>query len=150
MALTAKERMRIPRQQMPQRDPAERVRDFREVNLGFSEELARREAERCLQCKDRNCVEGCPVGIDIPLFLQHIAEGDLRAAAEVLLRDNALPGITGRVCPQEEQCEKVCLRGKAKGGAPVAIGHLERFVADWAREHLDERPVRPEPTTATR
>ena len=134
--LTAKERLQIERQEMPHRRAEERNRDFNEVNLGFTEQLAQLEAQRCLQCKKKECIDGCPVGIDIPLFLEHIAEGDFRRAAEVLLEANALPGITGRVCPQEEQCEQVCVRGKGKG-RPVAVGHLERFVADWAREHLD-------------
>ena len=145
MALTPKERMKIQRQDMPEREPEVRNRDFKEVNIGFDAELARLEAQRCIQCKNKKCVEGCPVGIDIPLFLEHIANGDLKSAAEVLLKDNALPGITGRVCPQEEQCEKVCVRGKGKG-CPVAIGHLERFIADWARENLDEKFTPPEPS----
>ncbi len=103
--LTAKERMAIPRQQMPQRDGIERSRDFKEVNLGLSEQVAIREAQRCLQCKNPKCVEGCPVGIDIPGFAKLIAEGDFLAAAELVRRDNDLPAVTGRVCPQEIQCE---------------------------------------------
>ncbi|GJM23768.1 MAG: glutamate synthase (NADPH), homotetrameric [Phycisphaerae bacterium] len=127
--------MKITRQQMPEQDAKERAGDFREVNSGFTAVLARLEAERCLRCRDAKCIAGCPVGIDIPLFIEHIAEGDLPSAADVLLRDNALPGITGRVCPQEEQCEQQCVRGKGKG-CSVAVGHLERFVADWARDHV--------------
>jgi glutamate synthase (NADPH/NADH) small chain len=142
--MTAKERMAIARQHMPEREPTERNRDFREVNLGFTESLAQLEANRCLHCKDRNCVAGCPVGIDIPGFLEKISAGDLRGAAELLLSANALPGITGRVCPQEEQCEQVCIRGKK--GAPVAVGHLERFIADWARENLDVKQLVAPPT----
>ena len=134
--MTPKERMAIGRQKMPERDPNVRNKDFKEVNVGFQEQLAKTEAERCLRCKDRKCAAGCPVGIDIPKFLELIAAGDMKAAAECLLGANALPGITGRVCPQEEQCEQVCIRGKGKG-ASVAIGHLERYVADWARENLD-------------
>jgi glutamate synthase (NADPH/NADH) small chain len=134
--LTPKERMKIERQHMPERDPFVRNKDFKEVNLGFQESLAQMEAERCLRCKDRKCIDGCPVGIDIPVFLDLIAAGEIRKAAECLLSANALPGITGRVCPQEEQCEQVCIRGKGKG-APVAIGHLERYIADWARENMD-------------
>jgi glutamate synthase (NADPH) small chain len=134
--MTPKERMKIERQHMPEREPSERNKDFREVNIGFQGQLAQLEAERCLRCKDRKCVEGCPVGIDIPVFLDFIAAGDLKGAAECLLGANALPGITGRVCPQEEQCEQVCIRGKGKG-ASVAIGHLERYIADWARENMD-------------
>jgi glutamate synthase (NADPH/NADH) small chain len=93
------------------------------------------EAQRCLECKDPKCVSGCPVAIDIPAFVARVAMGDFAGAAEVLLRDNALPGISGRVCPQEKQCECLCIRCKKKQGEPVAIGYLERFVADWAREH---------------
>jgi len=145
MALTPKERMKIQRQEMPERDPEERNRDFREVNLGFPEEVAVLEAARCLHCKDGKCIEGCPVGIDIPGFMGHIEAGDLKKAAELLLSANALPGITGRVCPQEEQCEQVCVRGKGKG-VPVAVGHLERFIADWARENYDVKQMIPPPT----
>jgi glutamate synthase (NADPH/NADH) small chain len=127
--LTAKERMAIPRQQMPQRDGIERSRDFKEVNLGLAEQVAIREAQRCLQCKNPKCVEGCPVGIDIPGFAKLVAEGDFLAAAELVRKDNDLPAVTGRVCPQEIQCEVCCVR--CKSGAPVAIGWLERFVADY-------------------
>ena len=146
MALTPKERMAITRQQMPERAADERNQDFKEVNLGFQESIAKLEADRCLQCKDGKCVAGCPVGIDIPGFLGRIAAGDLRGAAELLLSANALPGITGRVCPQEEQCEQVCVRAKGKNGEPVAVGHLERYVADWARENLDMKTLLAEPT----
>jgi glutamate synthase (NADPH/NADH) small chain len=137
MPLTPKARMAIARQHMPERAPDVRNRDFGEVNLGFQESLAKLEATRCLQCKDGKCVAGCPVGIDIPGFVERVAAGDLRGAAELLLSANALPGITGRVCPQEEQCEQVCIRAKGKNGKPVAVGHLERYVADWARQNLD-------------
>jgi len=140
MALTPKERMAIPRQKMPERAPDVRNHDFKEVNIGFQEHLAKLEAERCLRCKDGKCVDGCPVGIEIPKFLDFIAAGDMKAAAECLLGANSLPGITGRVCPQEEQCEQVCIRGKGRG-ASVAIGHLERYVADWARENLDMKTM---------
>jgi glutamate synthase (NADPH) small chain len=125
--------MAIPRQQMPQRDGIERSRDFKEVNLGLAEQVAIREAQRCLQCKNPKCVEGCPVGIDIPGFAKLIAEGDFLAAAELVRRDNDLPAVTGRVCPQEIQCEALCVR--CKSGAPVAIGWLERFVADYQMQH---------------
>lgn len=146
MPLSPKERMAIPRQHMPEREPTERNRDFKEVNLGFQESLAKLEADRCLRCKDGKCTYGCPVGIDIPGFLERIAEGDLKGAAMLLLGANALPGITGRVCPQEEQCEKVCIRGKGKNGSPVAVGHLERYVADWARENLSMKTLLAPPT----
>lgn len=125
--------MAIPRQQMPQRDGIERSRDFKEVNLGLAEQVAIREAQRCLQCKNPKCVEGCPVGIDIPGFAKLVAEGDFLAAAELIRKDNDLPAVTGRVCPQEIQCEALCVR--CKSGAPVAIGWLERFVADYQMNH---------------
>ena len=144
MAMTPKERMAIDRQQMPERDPMERNHDFKEVNIGFGAQIAKLEADRCLQCKDGKCVYGCPVGIDIPGFLERISDGDMKGAAELLLSANSLPGITGRVCPQEEQCEQVCIRGKK--GTPVAVGHLERYVADWARENLDMKTLLADPT----
>ena len=146
MALTLKERMAIARQQMPERAADVRNKDFNEVNVGFHESIAKLEATRCLQCKDSKCVGGCPVGIDIPGFLERIGEGDLKGAAELLLSANALPGITGRVCPQEEQCEQVCIRAKGKNGRPVAVGHLERYIADWARENLDMKTLLAAPT----
>jgi glutamate synthase (NADPH/NADH) small chain len=131
--LTAKERMAIPRQQMPQRDGIERSRDFKEVNLGLAEQVAIREAQRCLQCKNPKCVAGCPVGIDIPGFAKLISEGDFLGAAELIRRDNDLPAVTGRVCPQEIQCEACCIR--CKSDVPVAVGWLERFVADYQMQH---------------
>lgn len=138
--------MKIERQSMPARDTASRSSTFEEVNLGLAAEAARLEAQRCLQCKDAKCIEGCPVRIDIPEFLGRVAEGDFAGAADLLLSANALPGIAGRVCPQEIQCEAQCVRGKGKG-TPVAIGYLERFVADWARTHRSGEPVRrAEPT----
>jgi len=145
MPLTAKERMKIGRQHMPERPAEVRNLDFDEVNLGFSEQTAALEAARCLHCKEGKCIDGCPVGINIPEFLGCIEAGDLKKAAECLLSANALPGITGRVCPQEEQCEMVCVRGKGQG-LPVAVGHLERFVADWARENYNVEQMIPPPT----
>jgi glutamate synthase (NADPH/NADH) small chain len=144
--MTPKERMAIQRQHMPEREATERNQDFNEVNIGYGESLAKMEANRCLQCKDGKCMYGCPVGIDIPGFLEYVAEGNIKAAAELLLSANSLPGITGRVCPQEEQCEQVCVRAKGKHGEPVAVGHLERYVADWARENLDTKTLLAEPT----
>ncbi|MDP9463198.1 MAG: NADPH-dependent glutamate synthase [Actinomycetota bacterium] len=129
---------------MPTRDPDERSGSFDEVNLGFTEQLAMLEAQRCLACKRATCVEGCPVSVDIPTFVLRIEEGDLAGAASILFADNALPAVTGRVCPQEHQCEAECVRGRK--GAPVAIGHLERFIADWARGHLHEEPPSIEPS----
>lgn len=133
MPLSNKERMKIPRQQMPEQLPLERNKNFTEVNLGYTEELARIEAERCLQCPKPSCVSGCPVGIKIKDFIQLISEGDYGAAAAKIKEDNMLPAVCGRVCPQEEQCESKCIVGKK--GEPVAIGRLERFVADYEREN---------------
>jgi glutamate synthase (NADPH/NADH) small chain len=116
---------------MPVRDPRQRAADFGEVSLGLTEQLALLEARRCLDCKVATCVAGCPVAVDIPGFVSCLEDGDLDGAARSLFRDNALPAVTGRVCPQETQCEAHCVRGRK--GAPVAIGYLERFVADWAR-----------------
>jgi len=137
---STRERLSIGRQTMPTLDPRQRAASFREVNLGFTEQVAMLEARRCLACKRATCVAGCPVMVDIPTFIGHIEDGDLAAAARVLFADNALPRVTGRVCPQEHQCEAECVRGRK--GAPVAIGHLERFVADWAQGHLrDDLPA---------
>lgn len=130
------ERMKIDRQSMPEQSAMERARNFKEVNLGLANEVAKLEANRCIQCKNAKCVGGCPVGVDIPGFLTALSEGDLAKAADVLYDSNVLPGITGRVCPQETQCESSCLRGNK--GEPVAIGYLERFVADWARENRNQ------------
>jgi glutamate synthase (NADPH/NADH) small chain len=133
--LTPKERMAIDRVTMPEQDPDLRATNFREVSLGLTAQLAMLEAERCLQCPKPYCIEGCPVRVNIPRFIKLLREGDLPGAAESLLDDNALPCVTGRVCPQEKQCEGVCLRGRK--GKSVAIGAVERYVADWAREHQD-------------
>jgi glutamate synthase (NADPH/NADH) small chain len=124
---------------MPEQDAGLRRANFAEVNLGLTEKLALIEADRCIQCKDPRCIAGCPVAVNIPLFLDLLAQGDLPAAARSLLGDNALPAITGRVCPQETQCECVCVR--AGKGEPVAVGYLERYVADWAYEHPEAVPV---------
>jgi glutamate synthase (NADPH/NADH) small chain len=129
--LTKKERMEIPRQEMPAQDPVERTRNFDEVALGFTEELAILEAERCLSCKKPKCIDGCPVGIDIPAFVTEIQEGNFAEALRIIKKDNTLPAICGRVCPQEDQCELVCVT--AKKYEPIAIGRLERYVADWER-----------------
>jgi len=128
-----KERMKIPRQPMPERDPLERVKNFYEVPHGYTPEAAMEEAKRCIQCKKPLCVGGCPVNIDIPWFIRLIAEGKFLEAAHKLKETNGLPAVCGRVCPQEDQCEKVCVIGKK--GEPVAIGRLERFAADYEREH---------------
>lgn len=131
--LTAKERMQIPRQEMPEQEPQERNKNFKEVNLGYTEELALTEAQRCLQCPKPTCVQGCPVNIQIKDFITLIANGDFLGAVSKIKEDNALPAICGRVCPQEEQCEVACVVGKR--GKPVAIGNLERFVADYERKN---------------
>jgi len=122
----------IPRQAMPERPPAERIKTFDEVPYGYTPELARKEAERCLFCKKPKCVAGCPVNIDIPGFIQLVRAGDFLAAARKVKEQNTLPAICGRVCPQEEQCEILCVLGQKF--QPVAIGRLERFVADYERE----------------
>ena len=129
-----KSRKTKPRQPLPRRDPKERSKDFEEVALGFSLDAALAEAERCLQCKRPTCVPGCPVGIDIPGFIGALSERRFEDAVKVLKDRNNLPGICGRVCPQESQCEKACILGKRHD--PVAIGALERFVADWERRNL--------------
>ncbi|ACH37052.1 NADH-dependent ferredoxin:NADP+ oxidoreductase, alpha subunit [Citrifermentans bemidjiense Bem] len=134
--LSPKERMAIERVHMPELPADERSKNFEEVNQGLSPDQAVAEAQRCLQCKSRNCVAGCPVGVSIPEFIDALASDDMPRAAQVLRGDNALPAVCGRVCPQETQCEALCVRGK-KGDA-VAIGYLERYVADWAMQHPDE------------
>ncbi len=116
---------------MPEQDPKVRAKNFKEVPFGYSPELAQLEASRCLQCKKPKCIEGCPVEIDIPAFIKLIADGDYVGAARKLKERNSLPAVCGRVCPQEDQCEKVCIVGKKDD--PVAIGRLERFAADWER-----------------
>ncbi len=130
--LTVKERMKIPRNPMIEQDPLERAANFLEVNKGYTAEMAKQEALRCIQCPKPTCVDGCPVNIQIKDFVGFIAEGDFIGAVKKIKEDNALPAICGRVCPQEEQCEQVCIVGKR--GEPVAIGNLERFVADYERE----------------
>ncbi|QWV97395.1 NADPH-dependent glutamate synthase [Geomonas nitrogeniifigens] len=147
--LSPKERMAIDRVHMPELPADERSTNFEEVNLGLSADQALSEAQRCLQCKTRNCVAGCPVGVSIPEFIDALACDDLPKATQILRGDNALPAVCGRVCPQETQCEALCVRGK-KGDA-VAIGYLERYVADWAMLHPDRllKAAKPEPTGKT-
>lgn len=143
--ITTKERMKIERQSMPSQEADIRNANFSEVNLGFSEQLAILEAQRCIQCKEPKCVSGCPVMVNIPRFLNFLVEGNLEAAAKSLFSDNALPCITGRVCPQEVQCESKCVRGLK--GMPVAVGYLERFVADWAQSKgVGSTDAKPAPT----
>jgi len=135
--ISNKERMKIPRQLMPEQDPLLRKNNFNEVNLGFTEELAKMEALRCIQCPKPTCIEGCPVGVKINEFIALVADGNFLGAAEKMKEDNLLPAICGRVCPQEEQCEIKCVVGKKN--EPVAIGRLERFVADYERETVGIR-----------
>ena len=129
---------------MPSQEPNVRNKNFKEVALGYTEEMAINEAKRCLQCKNHPCRSGCPVEIDIPGFIKHVAEGDFEAAYNVIAQSSALPAVCGRVCPQEHQCEGKCVRGIK--GESVGIGRLERFVADWHAAHADpnakvEKPV---------
>ncbi|NPU84847.1 MAG: NADPH-dependent glutamate synthase [Syntrophaceae bacterium] len=123
---------KVPRQKMPEQAPQERIANFNEVPLGYSPETAILEAKRCIQCKKPGCIEGCPVDVRIPEFIKRIAEGDFLGAARKLKETNGLPAVCGRVCPQEDQCEKFCILGKK--GEPVAIGRLERFAADYERD----------------
>jgi len=124
---------------MKERDPRVRRRNFEEVALGYTEEEAIREAERCLQCPTHPCISGCPVGIDIPGFIKKIREKDFLGAIDIIKKYNNLPAVCGRVCPQEVQCEAKCVVGKIPNAEPVAIGRLERFVADWEAENVGIR-----------
>ena len=134
--------MTLTKTPMPEQDPNVRNHNFQEVALGYTAEMAVEEAKRCLQCKKPKCVEGCPVNIHIPEFIAKVAEGDFQAAYEIVTSTNALPALSGRVCPQESQCESKCVRGVK--GEPVAIGRLERFVADWYRENVNAMPEKPQ------
>jgi glutamate synthase (NADPH/NADH) small chain len=141
----AKKKIIPAKMPMPEQPAAERIYNFDEVPYGYTPEQAVAEAERCLQCKRAGCVEGCPVCIDIPRFLALVAEGDFRGAIDLVKENNALPAVTGRVCPQEEQCEASC--ALSKRFEPVAIGRLERFVADWEAAQGPPRiPKLPPPT----
>jgi glutamate synthase (NADPH/NADH) small chain len=127
--VSPKDRMKIPRQGMPEQAPEQRAHNFEEVNLGYSAELAQQEARRCLECAKPTCTDNCPVGIDVKAFVELIVAGDFLGAAAKIRQDNVLPAITGRVCPQEDQCEGKCLLSKKV--KPLGIGYLERFVADY-------------------
>ncbi|MGN0673821.1 MAG: NADPH-dependent glutamate synthase [Anaerovoracaceae bacterium] len=124
---------------MPSQDPNVRNHNFDEVALGYTEEMAIGEAKRCINCKNKPCVSGCPVNVRIPEFIAKVAEGEFEAAYEILTSTNSLPAICGRVCPQENQCEGKCIRGIK--GEPVGVGRLERFVADWHKEHIGNKNV---------
>ncbi|MFW2381235.1 MAG: NAD(P)-binding protein, partial [Acidimicrobiales bacterium] len=133
---------------MPERSADARRRDFGEVNLGYTPEMAIAEATRCLYCARPTCVQGCPVGVQIMEFVHRIEEGRFMEAAEIVKVDNSLPAVCGRVCPQEIQCEGACVL--AKKGAPIHIGHLERFVADYARDNDEGGTVPPVASTGNR
>ena len=135
--------MTLTKTPMPEQEPQVRARNFKEVTLGYTAEMAIEEANRCLGCKNPKCVEGCPVNVRIPEFIAKVKEGDFQAAYEIITSTNALPALSGRVCPQETQCESKCVRGIK--GEPVAIGRLERFVADWYRENVNAMPGKAEP-----
>ena len=134
--------MSLKKVPMPEQDPNVRNHNFQEVSLGYTKEMAMEEATRCLNCKNKPCVGGCPVNIRIPEFIAKVAEGDFQAAYDIISDTNALPSVSGRVCPQESQCEARCVR--AIKGEPVAIGRLERFVADWYRENVNAMPAKPQ------
>ena len=134
--------MTLVKTPMPEQDPKVRARNFKEVALGYTAEMAIEEAGRCLKCKKPACVGGCPVNVRIPEFIAKVQEGDFKAAYEIITSTNALPALSGRVCPQESQCESKCVRGIK--GEPVAIGRLERFVADWYRENVNAMPEKVE------
>jgi len=144
MSMKPAERMKIPRQPMPEQEAEVRAHNFQEVNSGLDLEAAQLEANRCLRCKKPKCIDGCPVAVDIPGFVGAVADGDFGRAADILYEGNCLPGITGRVCPQETQCEGVCIR--TKKSTPVAVGYLGRFVADWARQHRRDGQALPAKT----
>ena len=133
--------MSLKKNEMPSQDPNVRNKNFDEVALGYTAEMAIDEAQRCLNCKNPKCVGGCPVNVHIPEFIAKVAAGKFDEAFGVITSTNSLPAICGRVCPQESQCEKYCVRGIK--GEPVGIGRLERFVADWHREHASGAAEKP-------
>ena len=137
------EHQKTGRTAMPEQDPKVRARNFLEVPLGYTPELARQEASRCLLCKKPACIAGCPVNVDIPAFLHLITQGNFAAAARKIKETNALPAVCGRVCPQESQCESKCILGKKF--EPVAIGRCERFAADYERTNnlVEIPPIAP-------
>ena len=133
--------MSLVKNPMPTQSPEERIKNFNEVALGYTEEQAIDEAKRCLNCKNKMCMHGCPVKIEIPEFISKVAEGKFEEAYEIILRSSSLPAVCGRVCPQENQCEGRCVRGIK--GEPVAIGRLERFVADYHNKNCKDEPKKP-------
>ena len=147
--LTSKERLAIPVQAMPEQDAKERIHNVQEVPRGYTDEQAMTEATRCLQCKKAPCVQGCPVEINIPGFLNAIVQGDFRAGIDIIKETNILPAVCGRVCPQEEQCQAYCIVGKSLKSTDLAvqIGKLERFLADWEREKSETKMPEIKPPT---
>ena len=139
------QRNKAPRTPSPEQEPEERRKNFHEVSLGYTPAMAQLEASRCIQCKKPKCVMGCPVRVGIPDFIKQVAEGNFLAAARIIKGSNALPAVTGRVCPQEDQCEKHCVIGIK--GEPLAIGKLERFVADYERIHSEPKTIETLPST---
>ncbi|HEX9916593.1 MAG TPA: NAD(P)-binding protein, partial [candidate division Zixibacteria bacterium] len=139
---------KIPRQKMMEQKPGDRIRNFNEVPFGYTSEMAQVEASRCLQCKKPICISGCPVEIDIPTFLKLVAQGDFIGAAKKLKEANSLPAVCGRVCPQEEQCERICVL--TKKFQSVGIGNLERFAADFEREQGEVEIPKIEKSTGKR
>lgn len=133
--------MSLKKNEMPVQEPDVRNKNYSEVALGYTEEQAIDEAQRCLNCKNKSCVTGCPVQIDIPAFIAQVAKGDFEEAYKIITKSSSLPAVCGRVCPQESQCESKCVRGIK--GEPVAIGRLERFVADWHNANVTETPEKP-------
>ena len=133
--------MSLKKNPMPSQEPDVRTKNFNEVALGYTKEQALDEAQRCLHCKNKPCMQGCPVMVHIPDFIAKVAEGDCEAAYQIIAATSALPAVCGRVCPQESQCEKYCVRGIK--GESVGIGRLERFVADWHRQHTTAAPEKP-------
>ena len=140
--MAEKPNMRLDKNPMPSQEPDVRNKNFNEVALGYTEEQALDESKRCLNCKNKPCMQGCPVMISIPDFIQEIKAGDYEKAYQIIAKTSALPAVCGRVCPQESQCEKYCVRGKK--GDPVGIGRLERFAADWHNANAKAAPEKPE------
>jgi glutamate synthase (NADPH) small chain len=143
--LLNRDRIKLPRQHMPEQPAETRSKQFTEVNTGYSTELARQEALRCLECAKPTCTDHCPVGVKVREFVQLIVDGDFLAAAAKIREDNVLPAVTGRVCPQEDHCEGSCLL--CKKGESLGIGYLERFVADYEQQHMDRSLIRRAPPT---
>ncbi|BAL00139.1 glutamate synthase [Oscillibacter valericigenes Sjm18-20] len=133
--------MSLKKNPMPSQDPNVRNKNFEEVTLGYTEEMALDEAQRCLHCKNHPCIQGCPVMIHIPEFIAEVAKGNFEEAYQIISQTSSLPAVCGRVCPQESQCEKYCVRGVK--GEPVGIGRLERFVADWHNANVSAAPEKP-------